>query len=121
MLPADFDRIDASHVENLVAAAVPEDRQLEYKQALSIDKDADKKEFLADVSSFANTLGGDFVFGIEEARDENGKPTGIPSSVLGIRSSKLTASGSTQSSMPASHRRLSFAQNSSSARPAPCW
>ena len=37
--------------------------------------DADKKEFLADVSSFANTAGGDLIFGIEE---KQGVPTGNP-------------------------------------------
>ena len=33
--------------------------------------DQEKEEFLADVSSFANTMGGDLIYGIEE---ENGIP-----------------------------------------------
>ena len=46
--------------------------------------DKDKKEFLADVSSFANASGGDLVFGVEEKRDSDGKPTGVPERVSGL-------------------------------------
>jgi len=40
--------------------------------------DDEKKEFLRDVISFANTSGGDLLFGIREARDSAGKTTGVP-------------------------------------------
>lgn len=42
---------------------------LDYKRDLPGDKDAEKKEFLADVTSFANAGGGDIVFGIVEDAD----------------------------------------------------
>ncbi len=42
-----------------------------------IGSDSEKKEFLADVSSFANANGGDIVFGIEEV-------DGVASNVLGL-------------------------------------
>ena len=37
--------------------------------------DDDRKEFFADVSSFANAGGGDIIFGVADKRDGNGKPT----------------------------------------------
>lgn len=43
-------------------------KTLEYKSALPGNSDAEKKEFLADVSSFANASGGDIVYGISEGR-----------------------------------------------------
>ncbi|HTV48310.1 MAG TPA: ATP-binding protein [Phycisphaerae bacterium] len=44
-----------------------------------------KKEFLADVSSFANASGGDIIYGIKEAVDTNGKKTGEPEEVIPIQ------------------------------------
>jgi hypothetical protein len=44
--------------------------------------DGDKKEFLADVSSFANAGGGDLVFGMEEAG-------GLPTNLIGLASGDL--------------------------------
>lgn len=45
---------------------VPESRTLEYKRDLPDPKDRDsKREFLGDVTSFANAQGGDIVYGIE--------------------------------------------------------
>ncbi len=43
-----------------------ERKTLEYKSALPTNSDGDKKEFLADVSSLANTEGGDLIFGLRE-------------------------------------------------------
>ena len=43
-------------IDALVADAVKEGRTIEYKQAMPGGADADRKEFLADVSSFANAL-----------------------------------------------------------------
>ena len=47
-------------------------------------KDADKKDFLADVTAFANAGGGDFVYGIREQRDERGQPTGVAEAGEGV-------------------------------------
>jgi hypothetical protein len=49
-----------------------ENKYIEYKQQLPGDTDSEKKEFLADVSSFANASGGDLIYGI---RTEHGVPT----------------------------------------------
>ena len=50
----------------LIAAQVCEGKTVDYKQALHGNLYDDKKEFLADVSSFANAAGGHLVFGMKE-------------------------------------------------------
>ena len=53
-------------LQHLVESNVQERKTLEYKAAPPDNSDGDKKEFLADVSSLANTEGGDLVFGLKE-------------------------------------------------------
>ena len=74
MIPKDVTSVADGDIQSLVTNSVPEGRTIDYKQALPGTTDADKKEFLADVSSFANTSGGDLLFGISESQ---GVPTGI--------------------------------------------
>jgi hypothetical protein len=66
----------------LIENQVCEGRTLDYKRELPGGKDSDKKEFLADVSSFANTSGGDLVFGMDEDK-------GLPAQIVGVQSSDL--------------------------------
>jgi hypothetical protein len=84
MIHKPIDRIEKADIESLIANGVAEGRTIEYKQVLPGSKDSEKKEFLADVSSFANAAGGDLFFGIEEQRDSDDKPTGIPADVPGV-------------------------------------
>lgn len=77
MLNKSLTELSLTDFQNLVANQVAEGKTIEYKQELNISKDADKKEFLADVSSFANAAGGDLIFGVSE-KDS------LPSEVLGI-------------------------------------
>jgi hypothetical protein len=79
-----FDQIDKSDIEALVTEKVEEGRTIEYKQALPGNQDKDKKEFLADVSSFANASGGDLLYGVEEERDSDDKHNGIPKDAPGL-------------------------------------
>jgi hypothetical protein len=79
-----IESIDRAYVEQLVSNKVPEGRTLEYKEALPRVSDSEKKEFLADVASFANSTGGDIFYGIEEDRDPNGRATGTPKRVAPI-------------------------------------
>jgi hypothetical protein len=58
-------------IASLLRDRVPEGRLYEYKQILPSSSDRDVKEFLADVSSFANSSGGTLLFGI---REEGGIP-----------------------------------------------
>ncbi len=78
-----FDAITKDDILALVTNQTPESRILDYKQALPGRTDGDKKEFLADVSSFANSAGGWLVYGVEEKR-ENNKATGLPETASGL-------------------------------------
>jgi len=69
--------ISQDDLKRLVESNVQEHKTLEYKAALPSNADADKKEFLADVSSLANTDGGDLVFGLKET-------AGVLESEIGI-------------------------------------
>jgi hypothetical protein len=83
-------RIDAAYLESLRTNAVAEGRQLEYKEQLpgAADDEA-KREFLRDVASFANSVGGDLIFGIRGARDAAGTATGTPEAIVGLPAANL--------------------------------
>ena len=86
MIPKDFDQISKSDIDSLIHNSVREGRTVEYKEQLPGLRDQDRKEFLADVSSFANAAGGDLIYGIVEQRDDDGRPTGLPDSAIGLAS-----------------------------------
>lgn len=66
MIPKSIHDIAQADIDALVANAVEEGNQLDFKQALVGGTRDDKKEFVSDVCAFANTQGGDLVFGIQE-------------------------------------------------------
>ncbi|WP_214471767.1 ATP-binding protein [Mesorhizobium sp. dw_380] len=81
MLRQAFDEITADHLRQLVENGVEESRTLEFKADYGHPNgrsrtlnDEQKRELLADVSSFANTGGGDLLFGI---REEAGKAVDV--------------------------------------------
>lgn len=74
MILKTLETIAESDIAALISNGVAESRQIEYKRDLPGNADGDKKEFLADVSSFANTNGGDIIYGLEETQ---GVPTAI--------------------------------------------
>jgi len=82
MIQKDFNDITKADVDFLVENGIGEMKTLEYKAKLPGSQDSDKKEFLADVSSFANASGGDIIYGIREAVSENGKKTGEAGAVV---------------------------------------
>jgi hypothetical protein len=84
MIHKPFDQVGRDDVEDLVTNEVTEGRTIEYKEALPGNADKDKKEFLGDVSSFANAAGGDLLYGVAEKRDAENKTTGLPESVRGL-------------------------------------
>jgi len=84
MIQKALNQVTKEDIESLVSAKVSESRTLDYKQQLP-ESDTDKKrEFLYDVSSFANAAGGDMVFGVIDERDASGKATGLPANVEGL-------------------------------------
>ncbi|MDH2345513.1 ATP-binding protein [Bradyrhizobium sp. SSUT77] len=59
---------------NQIAAGVPEGVLVDYKRSTYGRTDNDVKEFLKDISSFANTSGGHLIIGVDE---KDGIPTQI--------------------------------------------
>lgn len=72
--------ITQQDLESLIQNKVLESKIIEYKRDKVGTNEDSKKEFLADVSSFANSSGGDIVFGVEEKN-------GIPANLIGISDS----------------------------------
>ncbi|TKJ34652.1 MAG: hypothetical protein CEE38_17430 [Planctomycetes bacterium B3_Pla] len=85
MIQKNFGDISQADIDYLIENKVSELKTLEYKKTLLGRQDSDKKEFLADISSFANASGGDVIYGIKEAVDEDGKRTGEPEAVVPIK------------------------------------
>lgn len=75
MLERPIDTIDEALLRTLIENQVAERRDLEFKRDLPTRNDEGVKEFLADVTSFANAQGGDLIYGIGE---DNGTAVGLP-------------------------------------------
>ena len=73
-----IDDIAEEDLQLLVDDQVSERKTIEYKSNLPGNSDSEKKEFFADVSSFANSIGGILVYGIKESN-------GIPTALEGIK------------------------------------
>ncbi|MHA1285732.1 MAG: AlbA family DNA-binding domain-containing protein [Promethearchaeota archaeon] len=75
MINKKFDEIEESDLQYLIDNGVLESKTLEYKAKLPGFSDSEKKEFLADISAFANASGGDLIYGINEDKN-TGAPQG---------------------------------------------
>jgi hypothetical protein len=64
-------------LHELVTAQVPEGKTIDYKAGLPGNADSARRDFLADLCSFANASGGYLVYGMEEAE-------GLPTNLLGL-------------------------------------
>ena len=84
MINKPFAEIEAVDISYLVQEGIQEGRTLEYKESLPGNSDRDKKEFLADVSAFANASGGEILYGVTEKRNNDGRPTGVPEAAQGL-------------------------------------
>lgn len=79
MIPKDLEKISEQDLQELVNNSVLEHKTLEYKSTLPGNANSEKKEFLADVSSFANAAGGDLVYGVLQDNE-----TGFPKELRGL-------------------------------------
>lgn len=75
MIPKQFDQVTGEDLHELLKDSVSESKTLEYKLQLPDDSDKAKHAFMAAVASFANTDGGDLLYGIEA---QDGIPVAIP-------------------------------------------
>jgi len=66
MLDKPIDQLEFTDIMGLIENEVGESKRLEYKRELNIETGDERKEFLADISSFANADGGYIIYGIAE-------------------------------------------------------
>ncbi|MFO1043557.1 MAG: ATP-binding protein [Planctomycetaceae bacterium] len=64
MITKPVDSITKADIDALIASRASEIRTMEFKEILPGRSDSDKREFLADAASFANSNGGDIIYGI---------------------------------------------------------
>ena len=83
MFNTSFDAMDKDKIESLISNEVRESLTFEYKEGLPGGGREERKEFLADVSAFANAAGGDIIFGVREKREGN-KTTALPEKAVGL-------------------------------------
>jgi hypothetical protein len=83
MLSKPIGQITESDLQSLVVEGRREDGQLEFKLTLPGGSDDEKREFLKDVSSMANSQGGDIIYGIREDR-LNPEEAGKAAELVGI-------------------------------------
>lgn len=76
MINKSIEQITKDDLQALIDNEVIEHKTIEYKRELPGNSDKEKKEFLADVTSFANASGGDIVYGLIEDR-RTGKPKSL--------------------------------------------
>lgn len=79
-----LESITEDDLKQLIENKVLEAKRLDYKLLLPTNSDGDKKEFLADVSSFANSSGGDIIYGISQDNT-----TGYPLELVGLDSENV--------------------------------
>jgi hypothetical protein len=72
-----LDRVTRADLDALVDNSVSEGRTIEYKESVGANDEA-KREFLADVTSFANAAGGDLLVGVSEQGGVASALPGIP-------------------------------------------
>ena len=83
MIPKSLHEIVKGDLDILIADSVREGKTIEYKREVpSPTSDDQKVKILAGISAFANTVGGDFLFGVE-AED------GVPMGLIGIPASEI--------------------------------
>jgi hypothetical protein len=70
-----LDLITENDLRSLVENEVLEGYQIEYKQSVSFKDKQDKIDFLAGLTAFGNTIGGDFLIGVTA---RNGIPVELP-------------------------------------------
>ncbi len=80
-LSQNVQEITIAHIETLITNRVSEGRLIDFKGEWSVKDNEEKKEFLHDLTSFANTMGGHIIFGIREEQKIAKEIVGIGSSV----------------------------------------
>lgn len=72
-----IEEVIEADLTSLIAAGTPELKTLDYKRSLPGGSDEDRKDFLADISSFANASGGHLIYGMRA-------DAGVPVELVGV-------------------------------------
>ena len=72
-----LDSVSEEHLQRLCEDREQESKTIEFKSALPGSSHDEHKKFLAAITSFANTVGGDLIYGIQA-------PNGVAEEVLGL-------------------------------------
>src|SRR5665213_10933 len=78
LLDIPLGKIDETDLQRLITNEAAESLYIDYKRQSYGGSDSDRAEFLADISSFANTSGGDLVIGMVEDK-------GVPTAFSGLQ------------------------------------
>lgn len=73
------------YIIKLIENRIPENIYLDYKRDLNIDSSDERKEFLFDICSFANSEGGIIIYGVDEENNKDKSNTGIPGEIIGLK------------------------------------
>lgn len=68
MLDKTFEEISIEDIRSLIENETQENKIIEFKLILSLSTGDEKREFLSDISSFANSGGGFLIYGLSESR-----------------------------------------------------
>lgn len=79
MINKQLSDITLDDITSLIDNSVYEGKSIEYKRQLPSDAPEEKKKFLREICSFANTAGGDLIYGIDAV-------DGLPVKIVGIDS-----------------------------------
>ena len=84
----DLSKIELKQINELVNDKERENLYLDYKENLPDFKiEQSKRDFLHDITAFANANGGDIIYGIKDKKDTKGLATAIPEKIVGLDSS----------------------------------
>lgn len=81
MFNVPINQVTEKELQELIDNQVREDKHLDYKEMLDVRQLSGKKEFCADVSSFANTDGGYLIYGMKKDTAD----VGLSSEVCGLQ------------------------------------
>jgi Schlafen, AlbA_2 len=80
LLNKKIEHVTETDLDTLVTLEIPESRVVDYKRDSIGSSDKDRYEFLADVSSFANSTGGELIIGVAESGGKAAQICGLSSS-----------------------------------------
>lgn len=86
MIGKKLEKVSEKDLLDLLKYEVAEGARLDYKRDLPADNQKSRTELISDISSFANSEGGDIIFGVTEKN-------GVPAEIVGVEVDDIDALG----------------------------